>query len=319
MTKGKLSVIIPTANEWPVIAFTARSVYEELRDRVDFELIIVDNWCPELAGQGRDRDRTFDYFQQMCKGFPQVSILEYAGKLSHWNAKRLGVHHSTGEFIQFLDAHVVPSRDAIYNQYRYYSERHAELDGVLHLPVTYHVMEYHKLMYKLALELDKGHVHYSFTGYREAEAPYRVPCMTTDGIMMTRELYDNFGGFPSELGIWGGGENFLNFTLAVLGKNVWMCAGPGMNNTLNHHGDKRGYSYNYDDLCRNRCIAAYMYGGAEFADLMIDNYKGNPAQLEKIYQSVVLNPDCIAQRKHIELQQVMSIQEWAAKWAEETA
>jgi len=319
IVKGRLSIIIPTANEWPVIAFTARAVLEELRGRVDFELIIVDNWCPELAAQGAERDRTFEYFESMARGWPELKILNYNGKLSHWNAKKLGVAESTGEFIQFLDAHVIPSRDAIFNQYQYYKANHVELNGVLHMPVTYHVMEYHKLMYKLVTDIPKGHVHYSFTGYREADLPYTVPCMTTDGIMMTRELYDSIGGFPEMLGIWGGGENFVNFTLAIMGKNVWMCASEFMNGTLNHHGDKRGYSYNYDDLCRNRCVAAFMYGGKDFARTMMDNYKGSPSQILRLYNQVVNDPANIAQRTLIESQQVMSIQEWCAKWIEKAA
>jgi len=179
------------------------------------------------------------------------------------------------------------------------------------------VMEYHKLMYKLVTDLDKGHVHYSFTGYREACLPYVVPCMTTDGVIMTRALYDDLGGFPAMLGIWGGGENFLNFVLAVTGRNVWICAGAGMNHTLNHHGDKRGYSYNYDDLCRNRCVAAYMYGGLEFADLMMDNYKGNPMQIDRLYNQVVRDPANQAQRERIRSQQTISIQEWVKKWQTE--
>jgi hypothetical protein len=47
MGSEKLSVIVPFVNEWPQLVFTLGSIAEELRDRVNFEIIAIDNWCKE--------------------------------------------------------------------------------------------------------------------------------------------------------------------------------------------------------------------------------------------------------------------------------
>ncbi len=309
---AELSIVMPACGEWPQAVFSVRNIYEELRDRIDFEIVYVDNFCKEAEDQGRKQDRSLEYFQSMSKGWPWLKVLTYTEKLSHWNAKRIGIAASSGKFLWFVDAHVIVSRDALYKQFCYYRDHYEELNGVLHLPVTYHIMEYHKLMYKLVVEMEKGWVHYSFTPYRDADKPFRVPCMTTDGMMVTRELYDFMGGWPGELGIWGGGENFMNFVLAILGKNVWMMNG----NSLNHHGDKRGYAYNYLDLFRNRVIAVYLYGGKELAYKFTQGYKGEQVRLQAVYRDIV--EKCKDQRELIVSRQVLDIEEWVQRWLPKT-
>jgi hypothetical protein len=116
------------------------------------------------------------------------------------------------------------------------------------------------------------------------------------------------GGIPEMLGIWGGGENYLNFTLAVLGKTVNMMVG----HSLNHHGDKRGYAYNFDDLFKNRCVAAYLYGGEELALKFTENHKGNRSHLFRLCQAVI--DCCKPHRDLIASKQVIDIHDWAKSW-----
>jgi len=286
-------------------------IAEELRGRVDFELIAVDNFCDEVAKQagGKEPDRASDQIPAVQRGHKWLKALQYKDKLSHWQAKNLGVQHSIGKFLLFVDAHCIVERDAIYNMFNYYKEHYEELDGTLHLPLTYHILEYHKLIYKLAVDWPVGHVHYSFTGYRDAQKPYEVPCMSTCGMMMSRELYDFVGGWPTELGIYGGGENFMNFTLAVLGKRKFIMPG----GALHHHGDKRGYHYYGDDFVRNRTIANYCFGGRDLAKTFIDHRKGNRNVLNNIYYDVL--EKCRGHRQLIKNRQVLSIQDWVDRWS----
>ena len=306
----ELSVIIPMAQEWPMSAFTVRSVMEELEGRVDYEILTVDNWCPELEAQikksGALKDRSADHFDALQKGYPWLKSLHYDKKLSHWQAKNYAVSQSKGKFLWFCDAHVAVRRDSLFNMFTYYKEHYDELNGTLHLPLSYHIMEYHKLIYKLVTDLTKGEVHYSFTTYRNAEKPYQVPCMSTCGMMMTRQIYDDLGGWPVELGIYGGGENFINYTLAVLGKTVNIFPGK----QLCHHGDKRGYSWNGDDYVRNRTIANYLFGGVDLARKFVDNRKGSKRVLYNILDNVL--DTCKDHRAFIERNQVMTIEEWIA-------
>lgn len=305
---AKLSVVIPFVREWPMVMFTVKNIAEELRDRVDFEIIAVDNFCDQIKKQGNENDRAGAQLKAVMRGHKWLKVLEYKDKLSHWQSKNLAVKHATGSILYFCDSHCLISRDALFNMYMYYKEHNEELQGSIHLPLTYHIMEYHKLIYKLRANLDAGDIHYSFTPFRPSDKPYEVPCMSNCGIMMTRELYELVGGWPVELGIYGGGENFMNYTFSVLGKKKYIFP----DNPLCHHGDNRGYHWYGDDYTRNLCIAIYCYGGKELALKFIQNRKGNQGVLKGIYNDVITK--CSPHRELIKSKQVMTIEEWLKKW-----
>ena len=209
-----LSVIIPFCNEHPQATFTIRSIAEELKNRdISFEIIAVNNHCKQNEEKGHTDDGGANSIQACEKLNDWLVYLDYKDKLSHWNAKRVGVEHSKGRVLYFVDAHVIVSRDSIYNMFKYYDSHHDDLNGSLHMPLTYKVLESRKLIYKFVLE--GGHFyHYSFTGFSPKHYPmdrvFEVPCMSCCGIMISKELYDLTGGWPKELGVYGGGEHFMN-------------------------------------------------------------------------------------------------------------
>jgi hypothetical protein len=57
-----------------------------------------------------------------------------------------------------------------------------------------------------------------------------------------------------------------------------------------------------------------MIGGDELAHLFLINQKGDPSILKNIYHSILSNPEIVAQRKHIESQQVIDIHSWVNQW-----
>lgn len=308
---AELSVIIPFCNEYPQVLFTIQSIAQELRDRVDFEIIAINNYCEEVKQQGIPEDKGFEAVFASGKANPWLKVLSYKDKLSHWQAKNVGVQISTGKFLWFCDAHCSVSRDALYNMFKYYKNTHENLNGSIHLPLTYKILESHKLIYKLVHNPEIGEVHYSFTGYRVCDKAnhYQVPCMSTCGMMITREIYDQLGGWPKNFGIYGGGENFLNFTLAVLGKSVNICCGE----PLFHHGDKRGYSWNYNDYTSNRITATYMFGGEALARKYAKHRKGNPDIIQKILNNALHK--CKEHRELIKKNQVSTIEKWLDFWS----
>lgn len=301
---SKLSVIIPFCNEHPQVLFTIQNIAQELRDRADFEIIAVNNYCDDVAKQGRIEDDAGNAIKSSVPGNKWLKYLTYTDKLSHWQSKNLAVKNSTGDILVFIDAHCIVARDALFKMFDYYSQHHEELNGTIHLPLTYKILESQKLIYKLQTDIDKGIVHYTFTSYRDNDVPYEVPCMSSCGSMMTRKLYDQINGWPTELGIYGGGENYLNFVLAILGKKKWIMPG----GALHHHGDKRGYNWNATDFIRNRTIASYMYGDQELARKYIDNSKGDKQILDNIYNEVIIK--CQSHRNIIKAQQVINIEDW---------
>jgi hypothetical protein len=182
----------------------------------------------------------------------------------------------------------------------------------LHPLLSYHILESKKLMYKLVWNNKKKELGYSFHTYAEEEwkthPTIEVPCMSTCGMMMSRATYDYIGGWPEELGIYGGGEHFINYTMAVLGlkKYVYRDA------ILYHHGDQRSYSWNYDDYTRNRAIACYLYGGKAHCEGYIKHRGGSKTQNYRIMYDVFKK--CEEQREDIKTKQVEEIYNWMEEW-----
>lgn len=305
----ELSVIVPFVNEYPQVIFTLQNIAQELRDRVDFEIIAIDNYCDQVSGQGYARDGSGAAVEAGAGVNPWLKYLKFDAKLSHWQCKNAGVKSTTSEFLWFCDAHCTLGRDALYNMFTWYREHHEELSGTVHLPLTYKIMESRRLIYKLVNNVEAGgEVHYSFTPLRRDDGPFRMPCMSTCGMMMSRKIFDELGGWPTELGIYGGGENFINFTLAVLGKTVNIFPGP----PLFHHGEKRGYHWIGDDYTRNRTIATYIFGGEALAQRFTERRKGSPDVNRGILEDVLAT--CKDHREFIKAKQKLTIEEWIRQW-----
>ena len=311
----KLSVIIPYALEYPQNVFTIRQIASSLEGKIDFEIIAVDNYCSELEEQQKTKglkvvnDKTFDQLKEVSRSHKWLKPIKYTEKLSCWQARGLGIQHSTGNIIYLVDAHCIV--DGLAEMALWYDQHKEELNGTLHTPLTYQIMEYRKLIYKLKTDIDKGVVHYTFSTFKSSQNPYEVPCMSSCGMMIDKDIIvNNLGNFPSELGIYGGGENFLNFTLAIIGKKKWIYPKA----TCYHHGAPRKYSFNYNDHKRNQGIAAYLHSGAEFCRLFLQNCKGSAHTLNKIYDSIVNNQKLVQHRKLIQQQQKVSIEDWLDTW-----
>jgi len=315
-----LSVIMPYVNEFPQIVFTVRAVAEELQG-VTFEIIVIDNMCPEIERQGYKIDRGHDavladgkkqdsHLRVVAQKHPWLKYIRYNEKLSHWNAKNKGVENSQGEILLFLDAHVFPSENLFADMYLYmmnvfYKKR----DYTLHAPLAYHILEDKRLIYKPNNDIKKGVFHYSYSSCNIPHGIIEVPCMSTCGMMMSRSTYDKLEGFPSSLGIYGGGENFVNYTMAVLGMKKYIYNVKGK--TLFHHGDKREYAWNYNDYHRNRLIATYVFGGEKWARKYAANVKGDRKIIDDIYQYAVTENK--ERREKVKANQIYDIEEWAIK------
>jgi hypothetical protein len=124
-------------------------------------------------------------------------------------------------------------------------------------------------------------------------------------MMMHRDIYNKLGGWPEEFGIYGGGENFINFTLAVMGMQKWVFT----SKPLYHYAAPRGYHWNYMDYHRNRTIATYMFGDEDLAERYIMNIKGDDAVAKrKVFYDVI--EKCRAHRDFLEDKKVVNIWDW---------
>lgn len=292
-------------NEYPQVIFTLRSILEELTGEVDFELIAVNNYTEETK---RVEDKGGSYVEGFAKNIPELNYLRYPGKLSHWQAKNYAISQSSGKFLWFCDSHCIPGRGAVIEALNYYRNNHELLNGSLHLPLTYHILESKKLIYKLNVNRPTGSVHYSFSSYIDKPLPYEVPCMSTCGMMISRKLFDEIKAWPHTLGIYGGGENYINFVMAVMGKKKWIMPGK----PLHHHGEKRGYAWNHDDHVRNRMIAIYCAGGEKWLALFTAASKGSETVL-KNYAVLVVN-QYKELRRYVKEREVFTLDKWLQTW-----
>lgn len=325
---SKLSVIIPYCNEYPQVNFTIRAIAEELKG-LNFEIIAIDNYCKQAHDQQvehliRDRNseeitkviggRTPDQGgeticgSQRAAGF-DLKYIKYDEKLSHWNAKNAGIKIATGDIFYFVDAHVLPSKGDLADMYIHYRDAHEDLKGTISMPLTYKILDSKRQIYKLFLDED-GSVHYKFTPIKSNnEVIFEVPCMSCCGVMVSREILEKLGGgWPSLYGIYGGGENFFNFTLRTLGIKSYIYNGECFNATLYHHGERRGYHYEYVDFSRNRGIAAYIIGGKKYLELYLARRKLDHETKRVLHMQILAG--CSSLRDDIKSRQKISIIDW---------
>jgi len=319
-----LSVIIPFAQEHPQLAFTVQSIYNELTraqrytDDLEFEIVVIDNHCLELENQmraaGHKPDGGSEYIASLAKDRDWLQYFQYNKKLSHWQAKNLGVFASRGDILFFCDAHCVPSINTLAPMHMFYSLNWQDLHGTLHLPLSYMLEKPgRELIYKMVNYPEHAVYHYSFTKYRYNEGIcYTVPAMSTCGMMMHRSIYDYLGGWPTELGIYGGGENFINFTLGVMGYNKWIFP----TEPLYHYAAPRGYSWNYDDYHRNRAIATMMFGSRELSEKYLQNIRGHEIQKRMLIMDVLGNEETLIHAQSLWKKHTMTIDEWSEQWKE---
>lgn len=307
----ELSVIIPFVNEYPQVAFTLQSLMCELNGHVDYEIIAIDNWCDEVADQGRERDKGYDHLVEIQQRFhpDRLVVMEYRDRLSHWQAKNVAMAAARAEILFHIDAHCVMAHGSLVRMFRHYREHHHELD-TLNLPYLYLLDKPDaELIYRPKWNFEEGDIDHAQSHYHRRPEPHSVPCASMCGHMTTRTIMrDVLGGFPSELGIYGGGEHFVSYTLGVLGRKMNIFPDDG----FYHFAEKRGYHWNYNDYTKNRCCANYMWGGEEWASRYIQHRKGDPAILQKIYEQVIENGR--EQRLHIESQQQLQPEEFFARW-----
>lgn len=302
----QLSIIIPGCNEFPQNAFTVQNVIATMEcTPLDYEILYIDNQStvePDfLDGKAKHRLRTFHYDK----------------KLSHWCAKNIGILEARADTLFFMDAHCVLESNALLNMFKAYKTQYQSLNGSLHMPINYMLdIPGRELVYQLIYNKPNGEMHYTFRRQTERKKIYKVPCMSTCGMMVSKEIMmDAVGMWPWEMGIYGGGENFLNYTMAVLGYdiNIWPFQ------PIHHYAYRRGYSWNYDNFQRNRIIASYMYGGEEWADLYIAGRvrikNDKPAVLNAMKEDILEN--CWPQRAYIKEAQKYTLEEWMVKVREE--
>jgi glycosyltransferase involved in cell wall biosynthesis len=315
-----LSIITPLVNEHPQIRFTLQSLASSLLSSgIEYEIIVINNYCEKVAEQGFPEDKGWDaltslHQEKRTKG---LVLATYTEKLSHWNAKNVGIKLARGDTLFFCDAHVLVGNDTLPRMYEYLHKNTGPLDTV-HLPIRYmNDREDRNLLYRMRVNPGQGLLHYVFHHMKVPENIDRieVPVMSTCGMMCRRQLMLDLDGWPGELGIYGGGENYINYVLSVLGgrKFIFREVEP-----IYHFAEKRQYHYEWEDWLRNRLIAIYLAGGTDWvqkcAQGIVFAKKAAPRVVDRLLDEVLSSSRLEARRASIAAKSKISLDEWVKSW-----
>lgn len=306
-----ISIILPFIKEWPQVVFTIRSIAEGLKG-FPFEVIAIDNL---QKSQGQDRGTP--NVKAMAEKHEWLKYYRKQDLLSHWQCKNFGMSKAKYDVFMFIDAHCIVPNDFV-QAVIYYRENWMNMKGSMHLPLTYHILESKRLIYKAVFDVPRGDYAYTFHTWNPQEHKDKllenkiveVPAMSTCGMMVHKTYMDRIGGWPTELGIYSGGEHFLNYVFATTGLYKWVY---NSTSALYHHGDKRGYNWNHHNQQRNRAIATYMIGGEKLLLVWLKKCaRLRPREQDFMFKDIL--EKCVEQRELIRKQQVMSVVEFANKW-----
>ena len=248
-----VSVIIPTRNEHQNLKWTLQAAMADL-EGMDYELIPVLNRCHP--------DEPDDLRRYMPFKNDRGQVLVYNDKPSCWQARNFGAEHAKGKYLLFLDSHVIPSPGS----YRRLIEYHEGWKGVAHCAVNYWLEFEHKTLYGYRWQPEK--FWGTWTRVKPEPPDYKVIMSGTSSSLIDRDVFFEIRGFNEHLGIYGGGEPYLDLKVQMFGYDVRLppdCR-------LWHLTEPRGYNWNNNDLHRNFMIAAFALGGEEFLEPVYNNY-----------------------------------------------
>ena len=242
--KPLVSVIVTTKNEEKNVEECLRSVKNQTFREI--ELILVDNYS---------RDRTIE----IAKKYADKVYLRGPERSSQRN---LGAEISEGKYLLFLDSHVIPSPGS----FRRLIEYHDGWKGVAHCAVNYWLEFEHKTLYGYRWQPEK--FWGTWTRTKPKPPDYKVIMSGTSSSLIDRDVFFEIGKFNEHLGIYGGGEPYIDLKVQMFGYDVRMPP----NCRLWHLTEPRGYNWNNKDLHRNFMIAAFALGGEEFLEPVYQNY-----------------------------------------------
>lgn len=333
----ELAVIINHVGEYPHLHYTLQSVWMELRaSEIDFEVICVDNDCEEAKRSGYEPgptpfniDDSMDFLTNGGKYTPWLRRLKYDKKLSHWSAKGYAVKNTVAPYLFFLDAHCLLLPAGLTKMFdRYKTAVNLGITNEsYHLSISDFLRPDFTKKYKLLYEPGHGILHYE---NQRVDSPpsyaIDVPAQSTCGMLCRREhITDVIGYWPEELGPYGGGENYFNFCMALMGykKALDLTEAPGIYHWHIPGGHwSRDYTPSVQSWARNIMIATYLVGGLKWLENLTRNSHKAPYPISAVpphliwraYNEIRDTESLVDRREWIKARAVTTIEQWAVQW-----
>lgn len=252
-----LSVIIPACNEHPQATFTLQSIWDQLeRTHYDWETIIVDN---------NSTDDTGTYAEKKYWGKKgRHKVIRYDKRTSQWGAIDAALEVATGEVIFHFDAHVVISHGLFRRQMGAF-QKNPDIP-VLYTPVVWMGDTPKHALY--GYHLDNFHNNHwgDWSGRKGSDSePFMVPISGMAGSAFRHDYLKQINGWPKQLQVYGGGEQWVAFLAWMMGLSCWSHP----RTYLYHYHAPRGYRTGNEDQLFNKALVMYALGGEEWWDSVV--------------------------------------------------
>ena len=267
----KLSIIFPARNEFPNIVHTIYSAIHCLEadgfSKDDYELIIVDNcstdnnFWPQKGTKG-----TTTYLMPRGMFWSRQLRVLYDPIAGNHSARNKGARIARGEYLYFSDAHMAFRPGFFKSMIKTCQDTGGLVHGSVQWMGAYppHAggMGY-GYTFKLGEEWKM-----TWNNYKVADEPFAVAGQGHWGVMVKREQFLDFGGYPEVHRTYGGGEVFVDCLWWMYGSTV--VTDP---NAIGYHlSSGRGYTYHHDDYIHNIFNCGWAIGADEWIERAYINY-----------------------------------------------
>lgn len=268
----KLSIIIPSRGEFTNLKFTMQSMIDKLLGPFgvgEFEI---------LAGMNFPTDVEWAWLHKLAWTKLGVIVPVRQDEVaSCWQTRNACMKVAKGDYLFFADSHIITKADSLVRAI----EWHKGWKGMLKFGNNYMLEVPYRVCYQYRWQPEK------FWGAWSRVAPespdYHI-MMGGSHHMTDRSVYEEIGGWNPHLGIYGGGEPYMDFKMQMFGYPI-RCY-PEFQ--VYHLAERRGYAWNNDDLWRNFMVAAWAIGGEEAIAPLVANYtkacKGVERYLDRLVE-----------------------------------
>ena len=280
-----LSVIMPSRNEFPQIAFTVHNILncwrvEGFKD-TDIEIIIVDNCSDDDVYPHRGTKGTTSYLMPRGAYWNRILKVVRDPIAGNHTARTTGAKVARGDYLFFTDAHMSYVPGFFKTMIETINETRGLFHGVIGWlgawPPTPKGLGYQYTI-KVGEEW-KG----TWTNYMlDADKWFYIASLGHCSVGVLKEQFFKFGGYQKIHRTYGGGELYLDMKWWMLGSTVVVHP-----KAIGFHlASERGYSYNHDDYIENIMGCMYALGIDDWRERAYLNYlrKGRKEVLDKIVE-----------------------------------
>jgi glycosyltransferase involved in cell wall biosynthesis len=314
--KPKVSVVITTRNEHPVLYVSIFSSLEELQHwGYPVEFVVVSNL---------DTDLTPDILEYRFRRWIEIGrmrVIRFNEKASVDVARNRGAEAAKGDVLLFSDAHVSYKIGTLHGMIQGWLKH----KGMWHTCINcWGDTEGTRLHgYDLTLEQNFwGNLSFHVPGWARVDGrlyPYTIPMAGHAAVLMGREEFWDVGGFHEGFKCYAGGESYLSLKWWLFGKQVWLFPDGlvrhdnlGINVQRSEDGTLsfgRKYAWTNDDLWFNLMLAAYTIGGEAWLERVHEGIRRQCNGVEVYLENVRVMRDSVIETGREDRERIMARQQ----------